>query len=159
MTQRQIKFRAWDEKRKRMYFVSDLHIATVMNGGVWATVNGKDIIEDKDIKLQIQPKDIKLMQFTGLTDKNGKEIYEGDIVKNYDEDFCGFGKCESIGSVYFGEGSFCIEPIKIGSVKRTDFEYIYSLDFYGYEGREFSWDKLEIIGNIYENPSLVSFKG
>lgn len=53
------KYRAWDKKRKRMYEVLHLHLSSE---GIWATVKGFDIIEQKDISLQIQPKDIEIME-------------------------------------------------------------------------------------------------
>lgn len=65
---REIKFRAWNKKYKKMYRVHDLHMANPMNGGIWATVDARDPIGDKDIYIQIQPKDIEVMQYTGLKD-------------------------------------------------------------------------------------------
>ena len=71
--------------------------------------------------------DIPSEQFTGLRDKNGKEIYEGDIVRGP-----GFGAV----SVYFDGGRFC-------------------LYFLGDEYWNEYADKIEIIGNIHENPELL----
>ena len=83
-------------------------------------------------------KNINLMQFTGLTDKNGKEIYEGDIVKQIT------GDAED--ETYISEG--IIEYLGCGfSLKIKDKTYV-SIRNFG--------DNLEVIGNIYENPDLLS---
>lgn len=89
----------------------------------------------------------KIMQFTGLKDKNGKEIYEGDIVKinAHSYDF-GFEK-DRIGEIRFIEGCF-------GFYKQlSEKEYLFnelSTEF-GYGELEY----YEVIGNIYENPELL----
>ena len=75
-----------------------------------------------------------LMQFTGLYDVKGKPIYEGDIIRRDD----------GILSVHFGSSAFGL------SVHRSDGVFASQWQLYG--GK----DKGEIIGNIYENPDLLT---
>lgn len=73
----------------------------------------------------------KIMQYTGLHDKNGKEIYEGDIVK------ANFFNKEITGKIEFAFGAFFVT----GSAVSDNQMFIFS-DY-------------EVIGNIYENPELL----
>jgi len=82
-------------------------------------------------------------QFTGLTDKNGKEIYEGDVVQ---KDVFPYGESAPNGKVVFTSNKFQCEVVIIGEDQD---------DWYDYDGNNFYWDELEVIGNIYENPELL----
>lgn len=124
---RELKFRAYDKDDKVMYEMDDVCTVTdVFNIG--------------------QRYDT-LMQFTGLTDKNGKEIYEGDIVTVDRKD--SFDKYnEAI--IVFGVGSFLLEYTRKapkGSILIQE-ATIKSDDTTVYD-RITSWD-IEVIGNIYE---------
>ena len=91
--------------------------------------------------------DIELMQYTGLHDKNGKEIYEGDIVKinAHSYDF-GFEK-DRIGEIRFIEG--CFGFYKQLSEKEYFFNELSTESGYG------ELEYYEVIGNIYENSELL----
>lgn len=74
-------------------------------------------------------KDLVVMQYTGLKDKNGKEIYEGDIVRYFREE---------LAQIKFLEGSFVISS------------KLYTDIFYNLMG------EIEVLGNIYENEELLA---
>ena len=82
-------------------------------------------------------------QFTGLCDKNGKKIFEGDIVRFYDKDWTANG----IATVDFEKGRW-----KINGHYTTKLSSIVWLDLYrtGFE--------YEVVGNIYDNPELLEEK-
>ena len=135
---RKIKFRAWDKETKKMFSVTHLQL-DIYNDKV--SFAASEDLEENRTEFYDMDK-IKLMQFTGLEDKNGKEIYEGDIVSVkylYDkrttdraqvvwqEDKAGFG---------------------LKSLKGLTNE-VYELY------RVTSKHNLEVIGNIYENKELL----
>lgn len=141
---REIKFRAWDKKEKRMY------------GRMWP-------------KMQIDsvgafgfPEDelYTVMQYTGLLDKNGKEIYEGDIVcidDTWTETVdVGVGSVpvaqtpdNHLLSVEFDGGEFGVYVKESKEVLSKGWYSLRSLV------DEVGADRFEIIGNIYSNPELI----
>lgn len=144
---REIKFRAWDKKEKRMY--------------EWPFIThffGEKIRVHKEGYgyIHIPMDDIELLQFTELKDKNGKEIYEGDIlmyrnnmsVKNPGVPFDSYHK------VCFGEydfGEYEDQEDGYGWYKQD-----IDVENYGSSLTPISSDMYEVIGNIYENPELLT---
>ena len=85
----------------------------------------------------------KDQQYTGLHDKNGKEIYEGDIVQTYD----GKGNKEYVQEIKWEEYASCCEC-------STDHGFNTGSLYYYFDGKTPTGTS-EVIGNIYENPELL----
>lgn len=135
---REIKFIAFVKKEKKIYFVDRLvwrnrkiHGVHVPYVGYRREHKGR-IVEN----LYFHIKDIELMEFTGLVDKNGKEIYEGDIWNGKEVKFGqfysylenGLGDGYYITGFYITNGDGIDEPVESGG---------------------------EVTGNIWENPELL----
>jgi len=148
---REIKFRAWDKSINHMSDVGEIHYcqggikvfgAGFYLGNGWATeANGHK-----------HDCDVDLMQFTGLLDSNGKEIYDGDIVKVFDE--C-FPEEFSIGKVEWGGADYPAYDIYVPSTKQNMELENFCEDYNSLAGDIFC---IEVIGNIYENPELLETK-
>ena len=135
--QREIKFRAWDKKEKKMYYVDEL---------IWFN-DGRDLTrvvcgcEVRNYRYLQMPDDVELMQFTGLHDKNGKEIYEGDILKE--------GQYTLEPMIVFWDRGLCSFELK--TKDENTFEHL--LDLLG--ENDLGYILWEVIGNIYENKNLL----
>lgn len=120
-----IKFRFWDNELKEMLYNR--------------IFNSNDLAETKDWKV---------MQFTGLKDKTGKEIYEKDLLKGHN----GF-----IYRVWLVKGGFAIN-VPVEKFKNDiKMDYPFPLQSLADEQTcSYVESQCEIIGNIYENPELLS---
>ena len=119
---REIKFRAWLKEERKMVNVETLFIG--INRLCFGNFKTEDLFF-RDFE------EVELMQYTGLKDKNGKEIYEGDIYHVGDKNIRYL-------VVWFDSG---FEGKQLRSTS--------------YAGLK-SWAKdIEILGNIYENPELL----
>lgn len=130
------RYRAWDKIRKTMYEVDD--IMSIDFGK--SEISVKTLFFERTNYYKFD--DIILMQSTGLTDKNGKETFEGDIL-------CDEGIEQENDFVYttvsYRDGTWICDQI--------------TSDDCGYGGalNEFSND-YSVIDNIYENPKLLEVK-
>lgn len=118
---REIKFRAWDKENEKMMKVSSLSLK-----------NKEIAVRENRTYHFFRMQNLELMQYTGLKDKNGKEIYEGDIVvlNNIEND--------NMCIVRYEHSSYRLE----GWSLREDLSNV--------EDRF-----LEVVGNIYESKNLL----
>lgn len=124
---RQIKFRAWEGKENKM-----THFDLFNGAGSWL-----------DVTEYPETAPISVMQYTGLKDKNGKEIYEGDIVKT-GEDYTGVVVWDD------EETGYLIDTGR----EDDDGNVVFSHSEAGFS--ESLTTPMVILGNIYENPEILN---
>ena len=133
---RAIKFRAWDKVSKQILLEDDLFFNEF--------VSVTDMFEDDDFSF---------LQYTGLKDKNGTEIYEGDIVSICHEDYQDEESEKSIGKVAYNLlGEYPAFDIYVKTGRGVSGLESYSDEYNSFTNPE---HVIEVIGNIYENPELL----
>lgn len=147
---REIKFRAWDKAKHRMLGVDQLAFGP---DGKLVSIysDGPDFSNDSEALMGEKPdlNDAVLMQYTGLHDKNGREIYEGDLLRvELDDD----------------PDSYYIAPVTWGGSDYPAFDIMskYWPKNVSYDTNVLSaiiagWSEevMSVIGNIYENPEML----
>lgn len=124
---REIKFRAWNSKIKEMTKHLTLDITTGKLSEAHCSAKREDGFEYWDFRPMPH---IVLLQYTGLKDKNGKEIYEGDIVQT----------------------DRVLSPIVIKDIRLDTLKIARRIAF---ERKNPTAYRFKVIGNIHENPELL----
>jgi len=139
---REIKFRVWSKELNR--FLGKEEYCLDLDGKLIFVGFSQNYHTDGSVNLKaVAPSSYALQQFTGLTDKNGKEIYEGDIVKFFRPELKIINQIEKIYicSVIYKDAEFRIEDLK-----NKTFHVLNSFS---------SKHIYEVIGNIFENSELI----
>jgi uncharacterized phage protein (TIGR01671 family) len=134
---REIKFRAWMKKYNQFWDVVQVNFVTneiLAPDGEWYEYN-------------------ELVQYTGIKDKNGKEIYEGDIIQHGENAYSPFENSISIVE-WFDENFMWI--FKKNHIKKdANDKVVYDIELLGNISGGYD-DKFEVIGNIFENKELLN---
>ena len=131
---REIKFRVWDKKNNKMTKLDEIcfdKMENIENIGVYKYATEFYIFGNPYFHYMLKLDEFILMQYTGLKDKNGREVFEKDIVKKYN----------SIGIIEFTEGCFVIDWIKNPDCWNNILKY--------------HLPEAETIGNKFEEPELL----
>jgi uncharacterized phage protein (TIGR01671 family) len=129
------KFRVWDKETKSMWNIERWHVEDEYFDLIEPN---KSVVDLNASRVQRKQSDVILMQSTGLLDKNGQEIFEGDIVRISMR--IGRRTTTSIGAVEFDKFEVCFRiRNELGGHYVTMFHTRY----------------FEVIGNVYQNPELL----
>lgn len=144
---REIKFRAWDKTNKRMMIFGRFWACDEYQSLAWGIDDESKTETEGNYCLEWESSTLEIMQYTGLKDKNGNDIYEGDILRNtrYIQDVeIYWNGCTTDENSINGPSW-----IKWGGWHFKKLENDDRMTYATYQ------DEIEIIGNIYENPKLL----
>jgi uncharacterized phage protein (TIGR01671 family) len=159
---REIKFRAWDKYKSKMHYLTDSKTEIEFDSSVsFIPVMWECVVYDENGKIQeffgsherhdyddynwnFDETGNVLMQYTGLKDENGKEIYEGDLLADTGSDGNGGEIIYTLREVVFYEGAFQMKELLD---KEWGLDYMDDITM------------LKVIGNIYMNPELLGNNG
>lgn len=146
---REIKFRVWNKTEDKMTEVKSMYFPLGSPSGKDITIHDYD---DKDIYVWLALEDVELMEYTGLKDKNGVEIYEGDI-------------CKVSSEYWYSNNYFSIDEPWALTMQVANEDY--SFKFKAVEDkcmtiflRETNYNdfEIEVVGNIYEKEELLEVR-
>lgn len=143
---REIKFRAWDKDETQWLNIKHFGFD---DKELWYVQAIDENEKDIDPPYFVEYNEIELMQYTGLKDKNGKEIYEGDILQTTQY------PCSPVDDYvlvveYDIDRFWGVRTMKANATVRGISNGIADGLY------EFLDEELEVIGNIYENPELIN---
>ena len=149
---REIKFRAWDEGQKTMLYPAEPDD----NGKFWI-ITGEygDVAFPFDFPggYRFISDNYVIMQFTGLLDKNGREVYEGDIFMYYEDHYDGIDYSEGEQFRVLWEPGLYAFTVHdaVGRLFLYEIATLFDVDDLGDE----TCPLFEVIGNVHENPELL----
>jgi len=144
---REIKFRAWDGTGQT--WLKDSALAIELGGRLLYTVDFPQVQTAESALGKLAEK-IVIEQFTGLKDKFGKDIYEGDVVTCVDAN--GY---DHTGEVASANGTFVLRSLKLNWDRKREIETLWKDGVNRWHSIE-NCDEFEVVGNRHQHPELLN---